>query len=315
MKKILLTLLISVFSIFLIFGSANANKYGTVKIANYDWSSQLVGTKIIGELLKIVGERVEHVPTNAQGAYELLADGEIDLVHEIWENAFSESYEKAKARGGIEELQTYDVITREGWWYPDYVEELCPGMQDWRVLKKCNSVFKDLEISTTHGIIYSGPLSWKNYDNERLKALEIPFKIKHFATAGNIWFELSKAYEEKKPVIVFNWSPNFVNEKYSGKFINLPDYHPKCETDKSWGVNPNFHYDCEHSKKGYIKLAVNENFKKYHPKGYEVVKNINFSTSDINKMSNYVETEGKSIQEAADEWMKNHKSKWSEWIK
>ena len=29
-----------------------------------------------------------------------MADGDIDLVHEIWEGAFGASYEKAKAGGG-----------------------------------------------------------------------------------------------------------------------------------------------------------------------------------------------------------------------
>jgi glycine betaine/proline transport system substrate-binding protein len=264
-------------------------------------------------LLKIVGEKVEYVKSDAQSSYDLLAEGEIDLIHEIWETAFGESYEKAKKKNTIEEMQTYDVQTREGWWYPDYVEKFCPGMQDWKVLKKCHSQFS--KNNSNRGIIYTGPLNWKNYDKERLSALGIDFDIIYTGAASGVWFELSQAYEKKKPIIIFNWSPNFINEKYSGKFVNLPDYDPKCETDKNWGINPNELYDCEHSKRGYIKLAVNKNFKKYHPKGYKVVKKINFSTSDINQMANYVDSDGLSIQKAAYEWMNNHKSKWSDWVK
>ena len=136
MKKILLTLLTFIFFTSINIGSVKANKYGTVKIASYDWSSQIVGATIIGELLKILGEKVEYVKSDAQSSYDLLAEGEIDLIHEIWETAFGESYEKAKKKNTIEEMQTYDVQTREGWWYPDYVEKFCPGMQDWKVLKK-----------------------------------------------------------------------------------------------------------------------------------------------------------------------------------
>ena len=108
-------------------GIANADKSGVIKIPKHNWSSQLVGAEVVGELMKMVDEKVEYVPMNSQKVYQSMADGDIDLVHEIWEGAFGVSYEKAKASGGIEEILSHDVIIREDWWYPNYVEKECPG--------------------------------------------------------------------------------------------------------------------------------------------------------------------------------------------
>ena len=118
MKKLL-----SIISAFLItfalsFTGANADKSGVVKIPTHNWSSQLVGAEVVGELLKMVGEKVEYINMDSQAVYQAMADGDIDLVHEIWEGAFGASYEKAKAGGGIEEILTHDAVTREDWWYP-----------------------------------------------------------------------------------------------------------------------------------------------------------------------------------------------------
>ena len=132
---------------------------------------------------------------------------------------------------------------------------------------------------------------------------------------SDLWAELDAAVKEKKPVVIFNWRPNFVVAKYAGKFVEFPKYDPKCTTDPSWGVNPNALYDCGNPTNGWLKLAVNADFKKNHPKAYKVVKQINFSSSDISKMANYVKTDGLEVTVAAQQWLKDHEQKWSNWIK
>ena len=42
---------------------------------------------------------------------------------------------------------------------------------------------------------------------------------------------------------------------------------------------------------------------------------MNFSNLDIDKMANYVDTDGLEISHAAEQWLKDHKKKWSKWVK
>ena len=92
-------------------------------------------------------------------------------------------------------------------------------------------------------------------------------------------------------------------------------FDEKCTTDPSWGVNPTALYDCGNPTNGYLKSAVNKNFKKNHPKGYKLIKQINFSGSDIDKMAYYMDIEGLGEQAAAQKWLDEHNSKWSKWFK
>ena len=75
----------------------------------------------------MVGEEIEYVPMDSQTVYQAMADGDIDIVHEVWEGAFGASFTKSLETGNVIDLLTHDAVTREDWWYPEYIEEVCPG--------------------------------------------------------------------------------------------------------------------------------------------------------------------------------------------
>jgi glycine betaine/proline transport system substrate-binding protein len=310
--------MISFLSAFLIvtgisLGTASADKSGVVKIPTHNWSSQLVGAEVVGELLKMVGEEIEYIPMDSQTVYQSMADGDIDLVHEIWEGAFGASYEKSLATGNVEEILTHDAVTREDWWYPNFVEETCPGLPSWEALNACSDQFARAD-SGGKGVFIGGPVDWLKHDAEKVEALGMNFEVRNAGSAGAIWAELDSGVAQNKPVVIFNWSPNFIGAKYPGKFVEFPTHDPKCTTDASWGVNPNALYDCGNPASGYLKLAVNKDFSKNHPAGYKLLKQMNFSGPDIDKMANYVDTDGLEVPAAAQKWLDEHKSKWSNWV-
>ena len=78
-------------------GPAIADSSGVIKIPTHNWSSQLVGAEVVGELFKKVGEKIEYVPMDSQTVYQAMADGDIDIVHEVWEGAFGASFDKSLA--------------------------------------------------------------------------------------------------------------------------------------------------------------------------------------------------------------------------
>ena len=311
-KKLLGLASASLLLITFFFGAANADKSGVIKIATHNWSSQLVGAEVIGELFKKVGEKVEYVSVDSQSVYHSMCDN-IDIVHEIWESTFGAAFKKQVDAGCIEDLSTHNATTREDWWYPVYVEKDCPGLPDWKALNKCSSKFARTN-SGGKGVFIGGPVYWLKHDAEKIEALGMNFIVKNTGSAGAIWAELDAAVEQKKPIVIFNWSPNFIEKKYEGKFVEFPKYDSQCTVNPSWGINPMKLYDCGNPAKGYLKLAVNKDFKKNHPKAYKVAKQINFSNSDINIMANYVDTGGLEISSAAQQWLKDHKSKWKNWV-
>ena len=311
LNKIILT--VSVVASLSFSGVANANSSGTIMIPTHNWSSQLVGAEVVGKIFEMAGEKVEYVPFDSQTVYQAMADGDIDIVHEVWEGAFGASFDASVATGGVIDLLTHDAVTREDWWYPSYIEETCPGLPDWEALNACADQFARAD-SGGKGVFIGGPVDWLKHDAEKVEALGMNFMVRNAGSAGAIWAELDAAVAQKKAVVIFNWSPNFIGAKYEGKFVEFPTHDPACTKDASWGINPNALYDCGNPANGYLKTGVNVDFEKNHPKAFKIASVMNFSGPMIDKMANYVDTDGMEISAAADRFIEEHKSSVDSWL-
>ena len=103
-------------------GTASAAE--PIRIPLHNWTSQLVGAEIVGRILQQVGSEVEYVPADSGAVYEAMCEGDVDLVHEVWQGAFGVAFEKQVAKGCVIDAATHDAKTREEWWYPAYFEDV-----------------------------------------------------------------------------------------------------------------------------------------------------------------------------------------------
>ena len=285
-----------------------------IKIPTHNWSSQIVGAFVVGKILGAAGNEVEFVENaDSQAVYQAMCEGDVDLVHEVWEGAFGENFEKVVAEGCVIDAATHDAVTREEWWYPTYVEEQCPGLPDWQALNKCAAIFATAETEPK-GRFLAGPADWLKNDDKRVKALGINFEVVNAGTADAIWAELKAASEAKRPIVHFNWTPNFVEAQYEGKFIEFPEHDPRCTSDASWGVNPDEIYDCGNPAHGYLKIGVWKGFPDKNPEAYKVVQQINFTNAELAEMARLVDVEKMSAEDAAAKWFKDNESKWRGWL-
>lgn len=293
--------------------SAGAAQADAVKIPTHNWSSQLVGAEIVGKLFEMVGEEVEYIPMDSQTVYQAMCDNDIDIVHEVWQGAFGAAFEKVVNEGCVIDLVTHDATTREEWWYPKHVKDTCPGLPDWKALDACSDQFARAD-SGGKGVFIGGPVDWLKHDAEKVEALGMNFVVKNAGSAAAIWAELESGIKQNKPVVIFNWTPNFIEALYEGEFVEFPEYDAACTENPAWGVNPDMLYDCGNPKGGYLKIGVSHDFKATNPKAFAVAQKINFTNLDVAKQSNYVDTDGMEVSEAADRWLEEHKDKWQSWI-
>ena len=107
-----------------------------IKIVTNNWTSQLVLSNVVGQILQSQGFNVEYKSSDTQLQYTAIAAGDMDFQVEVWEGSQAESFEKALAAGAVD-MGTHDAVTREDWWYPTYMNEMCPGLPDWKALDAC----------------------------------------------------------------------------------------------------------------------------------------------------------------------------------
>ena len=204
--------LIGLFSSLLLFtvlmlDAANATKNCGSKdpiiIPIHNWTSQIVMTRVVGELFEKIGCKVKYTfKTDSRAVYEAVRIGDVTIELEIWERSFAALFNEALDKGGILDAGTHDAVTREGWWLPNFVIEMCPGLPNWKALNKCSDMFARSD-SDGKGVYVDGPVK-RLHDDRRIEALDMNFVTMNVDKANDLWVELETAYKNKKAIVMFN---------------------------------------------------------------------------------------------------------------
>ncbi len=284
-----------------------------IKIITNNWASQLVVSHILGGIYKSQGLKVKYVSYPGDGQWFILKHNIAHIQVEAWQGTHAEKYQQLFSQEMVVDAGTYDVITREDWWYPDYVEELCPGLPDWRALNRCSALFSQKDNSNK-GVYYAGPVEWEKPEKAKVRALGLNFKIINTYTAKELWGKLDRAYKNKQPIVLFNWTPNWVGSIYKGKFVEFPEYHKKCETHPGWGINQDFLHDCGSPKSGWLKKVSSTEFPKKWPCAFEILENMNFNNNELEQIAALVDIKNLTPFNAANVWLKDNQTKWQNWL-
>ena len=156
-------------------------------------------------------------------------------------------------------------------------------------------------------------MDWLKGDQERVDGLGMDFIVENAGTAGALWAALEAAEANGDPIVLFNWTPNFIEAMYDGKFIEFPEYFDGCKEDASLGLNPETTHDCGNPKDGYLKLGVNVEFPNKWPNAYAAVKKMNFTNLDIAQLAMYVDIDGMEAEDAAAKWLAENCGRWTGW--
>lgn len=285
-----------------------------IKIAMFDWTSQVLNSRIIGGIYEKLGYKVEYVTADYLASIATgLRTGDLTLGMEYWDTTGIEAMREADASGQTENLGKLGPKSKEEWWYPSYMKEQCPGLPDWKALNDCAELFSTAETAPK-GRYLSAPATWGGFDEERVAALGLNYEVVHAGTDGFMWSELTSAYQRKAPILMWIYMPHWVPQKYEGEWVAFPEYTEACYTDPAWGVNPNATHDCG-KPHGEIWKYSWIGMKDKWPTAHRIAKNFTIGTEELQDMIAMVDLEGKAIDAVAAEWVAANESRWREWVK
>ena len=281
-------------------------------IVQTNWTSQLVLSYVVGNALAELGYEVEYSPSDSQLQFTAIANGDMHFQVEAWEGSMKSAYEKALTEGLVD-AGAHDAVTREEWWIPNYVLETCPEATSWEGLNACADQFATAETKPK-GRFVGPPADWgKNYA-DRVIALEMDFEAINVGQAATLWAELQSAYDRKEPIVLFNWTPNFIESKFEGSFVDFPEPTEACFEDASWGPNPNATGDCGAPRGGWLKKGAWEGMADTWPKAWDVLQKVNFSNAQIAAAALMVDVDGLSPEEAAEKWAEDNAAVVASWV-
>jgi glycine betaine/proline transport system substrate-binding protein len=291
--------------------AANGKKCGKVVLNEQAWAGSTANTYIAKAVLEQkLGCQVEITKIAEIPVYQALADGKTDAVLEDWQHTdeYAKYIDKAKTvvMGG-----PLGVEGHIGWFIPKYLMDQHPEFKTWEGLKGKEDLFKTAE-SGDQGMFLGGDPSYVQKDKELIQALGL--NLKH-VTAGAEPAQVarwSQLYKQKKPVLFYWYTPQYLNQSYDLAEVKLPPRFKDCKDDAKAGGDP-AQYKC-----AYDVTIINKVFsKKFADSGspaYPVLKKMKLTNDDQEQVAKAIAGDKVDPQKAGEDWVKANPDKVNSWL-
>lgn len=283
-----------------------------IKLTINEWTGQTITTHIAGQILKKMGYNVDYVVAGYFPQMTALEDGSVTAALEIWTTNIGDAYDKAIASKKVVDIGPLGLSPVETWFYPGYVEEKCPGLPDWKALKDCASVFATADTAP-NGRLLDYPADWGTTNQDRLKALDLPFSSIPAGSEGALVAEIKSAFDKKAPLLVMYFKPHWLFGKYDLRQVELPPYEDGCFDKPEVGINPKATYDCDFVRGDVRKVAWVGMSDKW-PAAFKVLSALKITNDEQIPLIAKVDDEGASLDTVADEWLAAHEDLWKGWV-
>jgi len=289
-------------------GTASSGKdCGKVVLNEQAWAGSTANTYIAKAVLEEdLGCDVEVTKITEIPVFQAMADGKVDAVLEDWQH--TDEYAKYIDKAGtVVQGGPLGVEGHIGWFIPKFVMDDHPEFATWEGLKGKEDVFNNEFLG--------GDPSYVQKDKELIKALGLD--LKH-VTAGAEPAQVarwSQAYKQKKPVLFYWYTPQYLNQEYDLAEVKLPprtDANKDCKDDAKEGGDPN-QYKCE-----YDVTIINKLFsKKFADSGspaYDMLKKMKLTNDDQELVAKAIAGDKQDPEEAGADWVKDNRDKVDQWL-
>jgi glycine betaine/proline transport system substrate-binding protein len=272
-----------------------------IKLAMLEWTGAHVSTHIAGQLLKKLGYKVEYVTAGNFPQFSGLSDGSLSASVEVWLNNVGDIFPKALADKKIENIGPLKLETKEGWIYPKYMEQVCPGLPDWAALEKpeCIQALATPETAP-NGRFLDYPADWGSRAATIIADNNMPLTAVPAGSEGALVAELDSAAAAKKPLVMMFWAPHFALAQVDVGWIKMP---PCKENNNEHCITP-----------PDVAKITWSGFGQKWPAAYALLKAFEMNAEDQQKMMLRVDKKGEDLDAVTKEWIDQHEALWKPWL-
>ena len=278
-----------------------------IKIALNEWTGQHISAQITGALFRELGHEVEFITAGAVPQFAAIADGSIDLNPEIWTNNVGDIYPNAVEAGDIIVVGQLGLEPREGWLYPPYMEDLCPGLPAYDALYDCAQAFAAAD-TFPDGRLITYPADWGTRSSDLVDAIDLPFKPVPGGSEGAMMAELTSAIAAEQPILMMMWAPHWVHAEVDTNWVEWDSASAECdEGNQSRGEACGF-------QQASVEKITSSGFADAYPDAMAVLTTMSISNDIQNALILEVDQNNREVEEVVAEWMAANTDMWQPWI-
>ena len=279
-----------------------------IKIAINEWTGQHLSAQIAGSVLKEMGFSIEYVTAGAVPQFAAIAEGSLHFQPETWTNNVGDIFPKAVEAGDIEIVGELGLTPLEGWFYPPYMEDKCPGLPAYDALYDCAQAFAAAD-TFPNGRLITYPADWGTRSNDQVAAIELPFQPVAGGSEGAMLAELKSAVAAEQPILMMFWQPHWVHAEIDLNVVEWDSSSPDCLA----GVDQTRGNACGFAQASVQKIVAKDFAAKW-PAAHKFVQAYSLDNAVQNALIQRVDQDGLSVEEAVAEWMKDNEAVWRAWM-
>lgn len=281
---------------------------GPIKIAINEWTGQHLSAHIAGAMIEKLGHKVEFVTAGAVPQIAAISDGSLHFNPEIWTNNSGDIFVNAVDAGDVSVVGDLGLSPREGWYYPPYMTEKCPGLPSYQALYDCAQAFAAAE-TFPNGRLITYPADWGTRSKELVEAINVPFQPVAGGSEGAMLAELKSALAAKQPMLMMFWEPHWIHAEVDLDLVEWDRSTPDCDA----GPKQKRGDACGFSQAEVLKV-VSKDFAETYPDVHAFIEKYALSNDIQNALIQKVDQDGMKVEEAVAEWLDANEETWKSWI-
>ena len=278
-----------------------------IKIAINEWTGQHLSAHIAGNLIEKLGHDVEYVTAGAVPQFAAIADGSLHFQPEAWDNNVGDIFPDAVANGDIVIVGDLGLSPLEGWLYPPYMEDACPGLPSFEALYDCAQSFATSE-TFPNGRLITYPADWGTRSIDVIEKLDLPLKPIAGGSEGAMIAEFNAAVAAEQPIIMMFWQPHWIHAEVDANWVEWNPSDGPCDEANQTRENA-----CGFTLAG-VKKIVSRDFGETWPDAMKLIEAMSIDNETQNNLILEVDQNGVSVEEAAAKWVAENEDIWGPWV-
>lgn len=287
--------------------AAAAESDDPIRIAVNEWTGQHLSAYIAAELLQKMGYRTELVTAGGLPQFTALARGELHVNPEVWDNSVTDIYTNGLESGDLVNLGVLGLEPADGWIYPPYMEELCPGLPRYEALYDCAQAFATAE-TFPNGRLIAYPADWGTRSQDLVASIGLPFVPVPGGSEGAMIAELKSALAAREPILMMMWQPHSLFAEVDVNWVEWNPSEAECVETEQDRDNA-----CGFAQASVDKIASKVLLEKW-PRAAAFLRDYTLTNDEQNMMMFEVDQSGRPLEDVVQEWITENEAKWSTWI-
>ena len=281
---------------------AAAGSGAAIKLAVNPWDGSAVNANVAKIVLESkLGTPTELVALDENASWVGLDAGDLDANLEIWPSGHAADRKTyIDEKKSVVDIGKLGPQAKIGWYVPSFVTDAHPELKTWEGFKKPDlaKLFATAETGDKGQFLMGDP-SYVTYDEQIIKNLSLPLKFVVAGSEAALMTAIQQAETDQKPLLLQFWQPHWMPPNTKLTQVKLPDLTDACKASLAAADG---NYACDYPVDVLYK-AANAKLQTKNKAAFDFLSKFTLTTDQQNEIAQKIESDGKTADVAAKEWV------------